>query len=193
MAISNALNTGQALSTTDAVQFGSVNLISTQVASGSPTVIDWTGLNVYPWNTLKIVGWGQGSAQLTLIAQFATGGGAIDTGNNYSTQLVQSNNNGGNPTNVNPVISNGLYLGELSGVANYSGTLELVLPNWNNASFYKVSHSTCGNSNSTAAGSYLQHCAGVWKNAGAITGIRLTAVAGGTTFTTGSRFSLYGQ
>lgn len=128
------------------------------------------------YTDLVLIGNGSASAGVTLGVRFNS-----DTGNNYSNTNMYGSGTAaisGRDTNVNQAYYTNWY-------TTYDGTINMNIQNYSNTTTYKTAIVKGGN-----AGNYTWASALLWRSTSAITSV--TLLADGTTFSSGSTFTLYG-
>ncbi len=126
--------------------------------------------------------------------QFATGGGAIDGGNNYSRQVFSGNNTGSTIAQNISTAKLGPQINCANDIAGSAGTYGIEIPNYSGAVFNKVAiiHGMSITGGSLSGNLWMNNYNVYWANTGGITSI-LLGLNGGGNFIIGSTFTLYGE
>ena len=128
----------------------------------------------------------------SLYVQLGTGGGAADTGTNYSNAQIwsyYSSIGGGNSTNNGYY---GLFAAEnASGIERY-GTGRLLIMDYANANKNYSTFTEMGGAYYNTTSNYTEIAAGVWDNTAAVDRVKVVPYTGSQNLVRGSTFSLYG-
>lgn len=170
---------------------GAMEPIAFQTQTGTSATISFTSIPQTYQDLFLVVQSRSGTASTytDIYARFGTGGGAVDSGNNYSTTRLLSDGGGSVSTdrfsnssliycNIIPASSTtvGVFATSLMHVPNYKNT----------TSFKTMLIRSASDANGTG---YSTLQVGTWRNTGAITSIDLLTNAN---YTPGSTFTLYG-
>lgn len=125
------------------------------------------------------------SAYTDIYLRFATGGGSIDTGNNYSTTRILGS---GSSVSTDRIINTSLVYASPIPAANTTagvyGTIIAQINNYSNSTANKTVLSRGGD-----ASNFMGATIGLWRNTGSITSVQLLTNG---TISSGSTFTLYG-
>lgn len=170
--------------------FGALQRIAYQTSNGSVATITFNNIpQIY--QDLFIVCFSRSGTTgnyTDLYVRLATGGGAVDSGSNYSTTRLYGD--GASAVSDRFTNSNLIYCYPIPATSATSGVFASGIThilNYANSSTNKTVLSR-GASDVNNAG-YTAEQVGLWRNTGAITSVALLTNA---SFTTGSTFALYG-
>lgn len=123
--------------------------------------------------------------------RLATGGGSVDTGNNYSTTRLYGD--GTSALSNRASINNYIVCGTVPGTPGDANTFATVIVNFQNYSNSTTNKTVltraAGIANAASNPKYAMTDVGLWRNTGAITSIQF--VTNGN-YKAGSTFALYG-
>jgi hypothetical protein len=177
-------------------RLGAYDLIQTTILGSTTASVTFSGLNEYI-NTykhlqLRMVGRSNRAAAMEYIKITFNG----DTGSNYSWHRLSGQRSGGvtyNPASIasiNQARMEALRFTSADAVANAYGAIITDIVDAYSTTKNKTIRNL-GGAFATTNESEIELSSGNWRNTNAITSINI-APGGGTTFNTGSRFSLYG-
>jgi hypothetical protein len=164
--------------------------LSQVVTSGSQATVDFTSISG-SYTTLKVLIYAQDTAAGTSDSAIYLKVNNDGTSGNYTATQRSGAVNGGATVTTLAATANGSQAGLApnSGTTGSVGTNEVTIVGYASTTFNKNAM-YCGHDFTTTANGSMQ-CGGFqWKSTAAIT--RLTFTAGGTAFTNGSIFTLYG-
>lgn len=173
-----------------AVVSGDWILLASVITSGSQASVDFTSISG-AYASLKVIWAAQdthsGSSIQDLFAKINNDG----TSGNYTSTSRIGSQNGGTFSSTNAATANGVAIGSIpqAGNTNILGGGEVTFPYYASSAFHKRIFSICGTDDASNNGT-IYNCEARWKSNTAIS--RITFIAGGTAFTDGGLFSLYG-
>ena len=129
----------------------------------------------------------------SLYVQLGTGGGAADTGTNYSNTQIWSYYNsigGGNSTGNNGYY--GIFATEVKSGTQRYGTGRCIIMDYANANKNCSSFADMGGAYYNTSSNYTEIIGSVWDNTGAVDRIKILPYTGSQNLVRGSTFSLYG-
>lgn len=171
---------------------GTKTLIESFTAAGGETSYTFSAIP-QTYRHLKLIINGRvikvGTSNIYLVAQINA-----DAGANYGLNWIQIFNNafGQAYTGVSTYLLLG-YIQSSTATANYSNVIEALIPNYANATFYKVSQSI--NSlliSADLANSYDHITHSVWRNTAPITSLKIWMINVLYSFAANTKISLYG-
>lgn len=161
--------------------------IATQTADGTSAYITFNSVPQTYTDLILICQARSGTSgtYTDIYMRLATGGGAIDSGTNYSTTRLYGN---GSSVTSDKITSSSLIYGvpipATSATAGNLATCIFQIENYTNSSINKTIICKGGD-----AGGYAAANVGLWRNTGAITSVQLLT---NSNFTSGNTFTLYG-
>jgi len=117
--------------------------------------------------------------------RLATGGGAVDSGTNYSTTRLYGDGSSASSDRITS--STLIYGGMIPASGSTAGNLAITIHNIMNYSNTTTNKTILNRGNDALA--YVSATIGLWRNTGAITSIQFLT---NTNFTDGNTFTLYG-
>ena len=184
------------LSSAGGVAFGTYELISSTILGTATSSVTFSSLDAfnadYKHLQVRMVGRSNRAAAMEYIKITLNG----DTGSNYSWHRLSGQRSGGvtyNPASIaatSQARMEALRFTSASAVANAYGAIITDIVDAYSTTKNKTIRNL-GGAFATTNDSQVELSSGNWRNTNAITSINI-APGGGTTFNTGSRFSLYG-
>lgn len=171
---------------------GGMTLIEEFIATGGEATYTFAAIpQIYSHLKLIVMGRGEAAAfESDVICQFNA-----DVGVNYGYNIVLIGNN--IFTQTYNGAQGAIVLGGITAAnapANYSGVIETIIPNYSNATFYKVVQTLASSiwaANIGGCATQIYHA--IWRSINAITAIKVFFLGGGHTFAAGTIISLYGM
>jgi len=162
--------------------------IATQTISGSSTSI--VTFNSIPQTYTDIVAVcvvrsGTTGTNTDNYIRLATGGGSIDSGNNYSTTRIYGN--GSSAISDKFSTTSLIYGGMIPASGSTAGNLAVTIHNFANYSNATTNKTILNRGNDALA--FVSATVGLWRNTGAITSIQFLT---NSNFTDGNTFTIYG-
>lgn len=170
--------------------FGAMQRIAYQVADGSSAFITFNNVPQTFQDLFLVTFSRSGTTGTTtdIYLRFATGGGAVDSGNNYSTtRLYGQGSSALSDRFISSTLIYGAMIPATSATAGVFASSTLHIPNYTSASANKtvLARGACDLNGS----GFTAFQVGLWRNTGAITSVQLLTNA---SFAAGSTFALYG-
>ena len=152
--------------------------IATTTLGSAAASVSFTSISSTFTDLVLIANTGSTVSAVTIVLQFNG-----DTGSNYSDTSIYGSGSAAGSSRLSN--TSNIYMGYLtSGGAVIDQTTIISINNYANTTTYKTAISR---KNDTG---YVEACVGLWRNTAAIN--RVDVICSGSTFRTGSTFTLYG-
>ena len=169
-----------------------IEAIATEYLEADSATVEWTSIpSTYESLAINAKVRTSDSSQKSILLQFGTGGGAVDTGNNYSN-CVRYSISSTNYATANVSADNiTIYyiIPSKNDDSNTYGQANIIISDYANSN--KNTTIQCNEGRAHVSGQRVGFTGGVWDNTAAVDRIKITGQSS-VSFRRGSEFTLYG-